>query len=1343
MVWISERELQKNLQGNLKRYHKIRAKGAEDRAEEAELERLQKEIEEERKRKDREPDGLLGALTAVGDFASGANDKFYGGIRDQLIDTGAWVASGFNGEEADRRSDEFQKKYFGRDPETGRSAISQGDEDSAARRAGEIVGQGQKLTTDIASLVIPGAAAEKVIRGTRAVSKLANAGRKGNVAANVVGSVGGGLAATTTGAALDPRETVENVDELGSDLATGVGLDAALGALGAGGSIIARGRKAKKAADAETRAAEESQRSAEAFKADFESGSIGRGAADRMTILQENPALAERARQLDDIERTEGTNSKKYAKLNDSFEKDMRTALAQRNAPSDSPAALLGSGEDSARARLAEIEELEEAVRSGDTVQTSYRDMLPRNVNEAGTAVNRTEDSEAVNTRWNQFDEAVAPINQRIDEIHAAREDALNPDKYGEASKNIEMQFNDVMKEAEKLPPLRQEAFIRIRAGELEEMQRRLDDEWAHQDDIVADFESQLDDLEKQRYTLEREAQLEVDDIISREGIRREELQEQVRNMPASQLRQMRQEKRELQRQIESIEYSKTLASGTPINEAARQSPPIDNQATQQMDDAVRNYQDVNPDKNIGLLEGTLTTREVVIRKAGPAVAKVWDEKIVPGQQQRDFAMHQDTEQLTELANAIKGDPKRATKIFNALEAEDFTGLDDAERSAAEWFRDSFAKLADLQGLPAENRISGYVTHLFDGKRAQKLQDAQQKLLQGGLTKKQEAKYRNIIYQSDPELLRLMRKNASGKINNKYLEKRTGAEGYETDPFQAYMVYAKKAYTKAYLEEGLDELADYKDVVSKSMRDYINDTINAIKQVPGEQRKYQELINNSLISLSGGRLDPSSFERGTRATSNQIYRGTLQYNFGTALTNLQQMGNTFGEVGTKHLMHGFNEAMGKIKSGDNRELHEMGILEGTLSEALINDKSLIKDMLGKGLQKSDKAGWYMFQTVEEMNRGTAYYAAKSKGLAKGMSEEEARQYGAKIARKTQFKFSEMDTPPALNGPIAKNFTQLLTFSVKQVEYLKRSVISEEGMFVPKKGGGYKLSKEGGWKVARLVGGYTVVGGTIGQITGIGDIDYSEIAQGDFSSLGNVAADNIPFYSNLTEGSLPMSPMVQFLAGSDRGVGVWNVLSGTNQYGRETDRAQLAQDLFLGRAPGMFIPGGTQMKKTIEGATAANQGYSETGKWYKPDEDPEVRFSVDNPYDAGMATVFGQYNTSGGREYVDEGMKRMNPTETKMFKGASPAKRKMYEDFLTADNQIEDAKKRQEEIGKAVREQKNINRARRLALEYNADIDELFEPLLREYQGMVPKELLEYVESKKISPLERNLKRRDR
>ena len=1006
---------------------------------------------------------------------------------------------------------------------------------------------------------------------------------------------------------------------------------------------------------------------------------------------------------------------------------------------------LLGSGEDTIRTRLQEIDELQDAVRMGTSDNTTFQDSLP-NMRDLGTALSdkRVTNSPPIQERFGQLEQEVAPIQQKIDELSATRDEILDQKRYVRESKKIDRAYKEMMEQAEQLPPIRQAEFIRINEEKLAQAQANLDQQWANHDQLALGIDDEIQALEAQRYDLEAQAQLDIEDIARTEGERLAQRQEAVRDMTPDQLRDMQKEKRELQRQLESIEYSKTLESGAPVTEVARENPAVARQFTQSVDDAARDFSTVNPDKNVGILEGGFATREYVMRSAG---IKTWDEKIVPGQQRRDFAIHKDTEALSELAKGIGGNKDRATKIFEALEAEDFSKLDGPERQAAQWLKDSFARLADAQGLPPEARISGYVTHLFKNAGGEKLLNAQKALREGKapngkpLTKAQEAKYRNIIYQSDPELLRLINKNASGKVNNRYLEKRFGAEGYETDPFQAYLVYAKKAYTKVHLEDAMTELAEQKALVSKSMAKYINDSINAIKNVPGEQKELQDRLNNTISNLTKGRLSGGSFERGTRAVTNQIYRGTLQYNFGTALTNLQQMANTFAEVPSRHFLSGANEAMGKVMKGDLTELHELGVLDGTLSEALINDPSLVRSMAGNVMKKSDKIGWAMFQRVEELNRATAYYAAKSDALARNMTEEQARQYGAKIARKTQFKFSEIDTPPALHGPIAKNFTQLLTFSVKQTEYLKKA--GWDDFLVQAKNGDWKLTAAGGKRLAKLALAYTAVGGTIGQLTGVGDMDWDGIMEGDLSSFATGLTENIPFYSNIVEGSAPMSPMVQLLAGSDRGVGIANLISGKNQYGRETDRGEIGVELLAGRLPGMFIPGGTQLKKTLEGAAVADQGYSETGTWYNPDETPEMRFSVDDPYNAFKAMVFGQYNTEGGREYIRNGMERLTETETKRFKELDPMDREMYQAFFQADDAIDDKEKVNTEISKAVKDEKNINRARRLALEYNMRIDELYAPLLEEYQGMVPDELMDYIESKKFSPLEKDLARRDR
>lgn len=171
----------------------------------------------------------------ISDFTEESNKAFFGGTIKGGANLVNWIASGFNIDEADRRTKEFMKSV-GLEDERGLSALESYDmtdkqkeqeqrynETDTASTAGRITGQGQKIALDAASMLIPAVGASKVLQGIKALQGLSKMGTAGKVGASVIENVGGGAVATAIGGLQDPRSlTAENVGaNVGIDFAAG------------------------------------------------------------------------------------------------------------------------------------------------------------------------------------------------------------------------------------------------------------------------------------------------------------------------------------------------------------------------------------------------------------------------------------------------------------------------------------------------------------------------------------------------------------------------------------------------------------------------------------------------------------------------------------------------------------------------------------------------------------------------------------------------------------------------------------------------------------------------------------------------------------------------------------------------------------------------------------------------------------------------------------------------------------------------------------------------------------------------------------------------------------------
>lgn len=507
-------------------------------------------------------------------------------------------------------------------------------------------------------------------------------------------------------------------------------------------------------------------------------------------------------------------------------------------------------------------------------------------------------------------------------------------------------------------------------------------------------------------------------------------------------------------------------------------------------------------------------------------------------------------------------DDKAREAVFDYLDGKPMT-LPPREKEVAMEIRKWLEQLGNRLGLPADDRIKYYVTHLFlnETEMAEKEFDEQ-------LAKAIDGKIPKEIY--DPFLL-----------------KRKGVKGYRRDLGAALDAYWKRAVRKSHIDPVLDVIQykagpslEYANI-EKSQFKYIQKYIENINMRPSEA---EEGIDNFLKSVIGYKLGQRPTTSILKFLRQATFRGLLGLNPASALRNLSQGINTYATLGEKHTAIGYASL---FKLGSGQELAR----EGVLNAGFVQDRTLSSGK--KVLQKMDKVLFSFFETAERINRGAAYFGAKSQYLSKHPKapEEDAIRYAKSIVRKTQFSFDSVDTPVGMANDIAKTLFQFQTYTTKQIEFLggmaKDSFKSKD-------------KKERIRNFAGLVR-YALAGMaftyTIGKAFGM---DPSQL---------------LPWYRFDTPPSLKAPAEI---AGA--------VLDTPDKYGNKRTVKQKLKD--IGKTLINLIPAGAQAKKTIEGLDAVKKGgsYTSNGKlqFKQGDSKAEILQSI----------LFGKYASANAKGYFN-------------------------------------------------------------------------------------------------------------
>ncbi len=480
-------------------------------------------------------------------------------------------------------------------------------------------------------------------------------------------------------------------------------------------------------------------------------------------------------------------------------------------------------------------------------------------------------------------------------------------------------------------------------------------------------------------------------------------------------------------------------------------------------------------------------------------------------------------------------------------------------------------------GLEKDNTITHYITHIFDKELLAK--------------------------EFDEDLAKILADRIPGSVYDPFLLKRLGAKGYKQDTWAALDAYVKRATRKVHMDPVLEKIQaktgptlDMSNI-EESQFNYIKKYIDNINMRPSNADKG---IDNFIKSKIGYKLGQRPLNAVLATFRRMTFRGMLGLNPASAIRNLSQGINTYAELGEKYTVIGYASL---FKKGAREELAR----EGILNAGFIQDRVLSSTK--KAIEKMDKGLFVFFNLAEHINRGSAYFGAKAKGLKKGMTEQEAIEFAKGIVRKTQFVFDSIDTPVGLSSDIAKTFSQFGTFGIKQVEFL---------------GGKAKGAFYGQEKAKNIAGlmRYAVAG--IAFVYTIG------------SAIGMKPEELIPFMGTLEKGKLPFTepPSLKFPIEVTKAA-----LNTPDKYGQVRSGAQKLKD--IGKSAVGLIPAGSQIRKTLQGLQAVKEGGSYT-------KSGNLQFTQGTSLGAkAQSVIFGKYASPEAQNYFNK--VEINSKETSAIK----------------------------------------------------------------------------------------------
>lgn len=557
---------------------------------------------------------------------------------------------------------------------------------------------------------------------------------------------------------------------------------------------------------------------------------------------------------------------------------------------------------------------------------------------------------------------------------------------------------------------------------------------------------------------------------------------------------------------------------------------------------------------------------------------------------------------VTQWYERVGKSKESSQRIFQYLDGKPVTLIGE-EVPVANEIKQYLKKWADKLNLPDDKRIASYITHIFEKDFIQK--------------------------EFDPDLAKIIQDKVPGSVYDPFLQERLGKQGYIEDAFRALDAYVKRATRKFHMDPALEKLSSASENLEIDSWNYVKQYADRINLRP---TTLDNLVDNLVKSTPVGyKLGQRPVANVTRKLRQQVYRGTLGLNIGSAIRNLTQGVNTYAQLGEKYTATGYLKAIKAMMTG-SQELENAGVLRNSF----IEDRGI--SATKKLWEKIDKGLFTFFEMAEKINRGSAYYGAKSKALAQGMSEQDAVKVGLDLARKTQFTFGSVDTPVALQSDIIKFATQFQSFNIKQTEFLAE-------MFKSKQYSG----------LIRWLGANAVILLTLGKVMGW---DWK---------------DMIPF-GGVLEGQTPIGGSPVFTLGRD--IGALST-GGKDKYGQDMKPGQIATDLIP------LIPGGVQvLNKTIPGVYDVNQGFATSGYGFEKLSDiatgnkRRIKYPIEKtPQNYVQAALLGGSNLPEARQYKESNSSVLGEKQSQSVRESSD-KIGTYNKIMTkraTDKQIDKAR----------------------------------------------------------------------
>ncbi len=600
--------------------------------------------------------------------------------------------------------------------------------------------------------------------------------------------------------------------------------------------------------------------------------------------------------------------------------------------------------------------------------------------------------------------------------------------------------------------------------------------------------------------------------------------------------------------------------------------------------------------------------------------------------------------------------------------------------------RDYYPHLIEKRTGLTPDEIAETLARLESGINAKgnKLTENQRRLL--------ERKLQNV----DMETRQFIASKKLYQVENGHMKRRAGAEGWSRDLGRVLSEYARTSANDIYLKPALREVNDLSVNLNKDQQAWLN---SWVKQWRGRTGDFDAAMERAKIP--GTNISVADAVGGARRLQNVSLMGasarTILMQTG-AMKNI--MAEALGEGFEGQILQSGLRAL--AASNPNSKLRLEMYREGGFANSWSGYIGERMGISGKAT-KFEKAMYSGITGMDELMRLWAYDLGKqgyARRIGKDVSQlnakelAEAKKMGLELADRTSFNMSALDIPVAQGTQTGKFFTQLQQFNLRDLGFNRRLIIGEgrrsliglgEGDFRIA-GSNIYLNRKGAKRVLGALIGYGIL---VGTLTSAGAALFGDGEDNPLNILGLDAIDFLPFGEqvegmvNVTgqvirgeevtaEIPVPSVPLLSAIFGGSFGEGILSSGGGAIEALRAHQRGEIddqelnaALSKFGSILMRNFLPGGTQLNRTLQGATALSEGMFRNGSG-------DIRFLVNQ--ESGLeiirSLVGGPYATREGQKWLNDKISTIPKNATVDMPDGSKVKVSDYVRKLSREDQAQ-------------------------------------------------------------------------